>query len=304
MQGQALEAGTHPAPHPAPAALGYRHLDAGLNNQKLALFGLFLLACERRVPVVLPDFSVLDPGRAVFGRTPLGAVFPEEEIYRFANAWGIEVLAAPPIDTIDGWDCFSAGASRLVADGSRGMTALDDVAAQFFRRMLPRLGHSEAWRKLSAAVFGDQAIPLVVHLRVEKDWARFSAATLAPVLDPSEEYHPTVLQIMRKISNGLGKDADCAYVVCDEDDLPVSKDEIRATVMADCGIRLVWKSDVLSEAELAPPSAVLRRRSLDFEMALRAPVFVGLSRSTFSNDGQLRSAMCRTGESRAAALHL
>ena len=289
-----MDANTEIVAQVEPTVLGYSHLDAGLNNQKLALFGLFLLAREKRVPVVLPEFCVFNPVDGVHGRVFLDSVFSEKEVRRFAQAWGIEVLSSAPVETIYPWDCYSAGASQIVAHGARGIAALDDVGAQFFRRMLPRLTGSEALRTLRAAVFADQAIPLVVHLRIEKDWETFSAARLAPILDPGEDYHPSFLHIMRKIRNGLGDDADAAYVACDEDDLPVSKDEIRAAVMESCGVRLIWKSDVLGRGELAALSN-LDRSILDFEMAVRAPIFVGLTRSTFSAMVSFE-ALCRTRE--------
>jgi len=287
-----LAAGTDCAVQIEPSALGYSHFEVGLNNQKLALFGLLMLARDKRLPVVLPEFSVFNPALGVHGRTPLDSVFPVEGVYRVARAWGIGILTAPPIGTTGAWDCFVAGSTRVSAEGARGLASLDDVAGQFFRNLAPRLAGSDTLRKLSTAVFADQAIRLVVQLRIEKDWARYSADTLAQSVHPSEEYHPSFLQIMQKIRNTLGHEADAAYVVCDEADLPVSKDEIREAVMATCGIRLVWKSDVLAEAELAAFTS-LDRSILDFEMAVSAPVFTGLSRSTFSNMVSFE-VLCRT----------
>ncbi len=274
------------------APLGYTQFEVGLNNQKLALFGLFWRAREARRPLVLPAFCVFNPARGVHGLTTLDRVYPIEGAYRFARAFGIPIADTAPVETIRAWDCFLQGSSRMSIDGARGMAALDDMAAQFFRALVPRLAGSDLLRKLEAAVFRDKAIRFVVQLRIEKDWARYSSATLADIVDPSEDYNPSFLQIFQKIRHQWGDGCDAVYVVCDEADLPASKDEIRATVMAHHGIRLVWKSDVLSPQELDALSS-LDRSILDFEMAVQAPIFVGISRSTFSNMVGFE-AFCRT----------
>ena len=137
-------------------------------------------------------------------------------------------------------------------------------------------------RKLTNAVFRDTAVNLVVQLRIEKDWAKYAAETLTPIVDATEEFNPSFLQIFEKIKNDLGQECRAAYVVCDEADLPTSTDEIRAVVKDQFGIHLTWKSDVFSATEFAALTN-LDRSLIDFEMAVQAPVFIGLSRSTFSN---------------------
>ena len=107
-----------------PTVLGYSRFDVGLNNQKLALFGLFCRAREKRLPVILPDFCVFNPATGHHTGVALNDVYPIEGLYRFARAFGVTILDAAPIDTITAWDCFIAGSSHVAAEGLRGLQSL------------------------------------------------------------------------------------------------------------------------------------------------------------------------------------
>jgi hypothetical protein len=145
---------------------------------------------------------------------------------------------------------------------------------------------------LKTAVFRDEKIRFVVQLRIEKDWLRYSEGTLSRIIPRAENYDLSFLEIFHKFKNSFGQSCDAAYIVCDERDLPASKDEIRAAVLERFAIRIVWKSDFLDPGLLEEMSG-LDQSVLDFEMALAAPAFVGLSRSTFSNMVSFE-VFCRT----------
>ena len=71
--------------------------------------------------------------------------------------------------------------------------------------------------------------------------------------------------------------------------------EIKATIKNDFDIELFWKSDFLSEQETRQLS-LLDLSLFDFEMAITARMFVGTTRSTFSNMVALEK-YARTGVS-------
>jgi hypothetical protein len=271
--------------------MGYKRFEVGLNNQKIALFGMVLAARETRRPVVLPDLCNFNPSSGAHAGVPFDQVYPVEGLYRFARAFGIEIRASPPIETVPAWDCFVKGSTRIAIEGARALAAVDDVAGHFFRNLRPHLASGMAFNKLRAAVFRLAAIRVVVQLRVEKDWNRYATGTLATMLPETEDYNPSFLEIIGKVRTELGPECDTVFIVCDEADLPTSKAAIRDAVMARYGVRLVWKSDVLATEELDTLST-LERSILDFELSIQAPVFVGLSRSTFSNMVSFES-LCR-----------
>jgi hypothetical protein len=285
------QASTTTPPDQGVGLLGYPHIDLGLNNQKLTLFGLFCKAREQQVPLALPEISLFNPATGIHGKTTLDQVYPVEGLHRIARAFGIGIAATPPVASVDGWSCFVTGSERVALDAQRGLAAMDDFTCQFFRHLRPALADSRPLAKLKAAVFRDLKIAVVAQLRIEKDWAEYSATTLAKAVLPTEDYAPSFLEIMGKIKAELPGQSRLVYVVCDESDLPVPKEEIRKSVSESHGITLVWKSDFLTAEEIGGLS-ILELSVLDFEMALTAPIFVGLSRSTFSNMASFEVA-CR-----------
>lgn len=261
--------------------IGYAAFEVGLNNQKMALLGLFDRARRTGHPLVLPDLALFDPGRGLHGRMALDQVFPIEPLYRFARAHAIAIADAAPVETTAAFECFVRGSELITAAGRAGMAALDGFAAQFAMALRPHLAVSPVLERLKEEVFRTRGVGLVVQLRVEKDWEAYARGTLDNVVGEGEDYKLGFLEIFDKISTTLPAVRD-AYVVCDESDLPVGKEDIRAAIRERHDIGLVWKSDLLTPDEIAPLS-LFEQSILDFEMAMAGPGFVGMSRSTFAN---------------------
>ncbi len=263
--------------------IGYPNCGLGLNNQKIALFGLFYRAYKERVPLVLPEFAIFDATGKTGGTVPLDIVYSVESLKRFAAIYGIEIIDDPstPYQDINGWHAFETGARRLTPDGSRGITALNEFMSQFYRSLKPRITETEPFKKLNRGVFENSGISVTTQLRIERDWINYSNTTLKGLSGTGEDYLPSFQRIMEKIRNTFPDTTNMIYVVCDEANLPTTKDEIRKDVYQRHGIYPLWKSDVLSPAELADFS-LLDLSIIDFEMSVRSPLFVGVTRSTFS----------------------
>lgn len=272
--------------------LGYAAFEVGLNNQKMALLGLLDRARQAGAAVVLPQLALFNPGLGVHGQAPLDSLFPVEPLYRFASAYGITIHDSAPVDSISSFDCFTHGSKLIAAAGLKGLVALDEFTGQFFRVLRPHLHASPLLHRLKQVVFHEKQVSLVVQLRIEKDWAAYTERTLNAILSPQEDYKPGFHEIFDKIAASL-PDQKNIYVVCDESDLPVGKDEIRHAVKERFGITLTWKSDILSEGDLNTLS-LLEQSVIDFEMAVAARGFVGMSRSTFANMACFES-FCRQG---------
>jgi hypothetical protein len=263
-------------------ALGYAYNRGGLNNQKLALLGLCLKAYRggpRRI--VLPDLLLFDQVTFNHRPMPLSEALEIRPLLEFLDRHDIEVLPLSPRGDKGGWGYFHQANNYLPFAMLERELDVDSFACQFFRALVPVVGRSEMLQQLAEAVFIRQGVRLVAQLRIEADWARHSANTLAGILGEGEDYALSFLDILAKIRNtspGLGT----IYVASDEAALAVPKDEIRQTVRREFGIELCWKSDFLSAGQLAKLS-LLDLSILDFEMAIAADSFVGMSRSTFSN---------------------
>jgi hypothetical protein len=84
------------------------------------------------------------------------------------------------------------------------------------------------------------------------------------------------------VRNTLADTPAAIFVSCDEKYIFSPKSDIAEKVKAETGIKIVFKSDILSPEDfgkLRPIDASL----IDFELAKISKVFVGLSRSTFAN---------------------
>ncbi|HQU05182.1 MAG TPA: hypothetical protein PLT25_10780, partial [Acidocella sp.] len=126
-----------------------------------------------------------------------------------------------------------------------------------------------------------------------KDWQAVARELEASDSAIKGEYNFSFTDILSKTKVSLSTVAEKIYVVCDEKNLPVSKEDIRKATVDKFGLNLIWKSDILSEDELNSFS-LLDLSIIDFEMAVRGPYFVGLSRSSFSNLANFE-AFTRTG---------
>jgi hypothetical protein len=276
--------------------IGYPELNLGLNNQKFALFGIFIKAHALKRPLVLPSFCNFDAAEGNHQIVPLDKVYSLPSLMRFADAFGLEILDQPPVQSENGWNCFIAGTDRLGREAIKGEGALDEFTCQFFRNLVPVITSTAIFRKLFDTVFVEYGVTLVVQLRIENDWAEQAERIKSKPADFQDDFAPTFQEIISKVKNSVRADnlTKAVYVVCDEDNLPVSKEEIKAEILKSYGISLVWKSDILGDDEISSLS-ILDRSIIDFEMSVHAPVFVGFSRSTFSNLVNFE-AFCRRGK--------
>ena len=271
--------------HEAPlldGPLSYAFNDGGLNNQKLALLGLFLEAQRTGRPLALPSFFNLDHTGGT--RCPVGfaTVYRQDIFLSFLRSEGVNFVDTPVDPGERGWNFFALGAQHIAIEVSQERMMPDMPVCAFFRALVPVLRDRPEVSLLRNWLHGSGKPPLVVQMRIETDWQTFSAITLQPTIGSDEDYLPSFSDIIAKVVNTFGADCGEIYVVCDEAALPVSREEIRRVCRDVFGVTLYWKSDLL-DAALLDSLSVLERSVLDFDMALHAHRFVGLTRSSFSN---------------------
>ena len=264
-------------------ALHYGHNPGGLNNQKLALLGLFLTARQTGLhKIVLPDFYSQDPNRDTGRIVPFDAVFDAARLRDFAARHAIEIVPAGPVQDPGGWAYFQHATKYLGHNTAARNLAPDDFCCDFLRAMEPRIGQSDLTKRLRETVFNERGVQVVLQLRVELDWVRYASATLMPSHSAIEESELSFVTIIRKTREGLPACQAGIFITCDEAYLPFGRTFIRDVIKDDLGIDLVFKSELLTSDERRGLSR-LDMSLLDFEMAVAAPFYVGQSRSTFSN---------------------
>lgn len=263
--------------------LSYGHNRGGLNNQKMALLGMFLTARRTGVRrVILPEFFSTDPNRFSGRALPFDSVFDMSRLRDFAAGYGIEIVPDAPVDEEGGWDYFNIASRYLSHNMSARNLGPDDFACDFLRAMEPRIGQSDLARRIRGQVFSDRGVQVVLQLRVEIDWVRYASTSLVPTYSAIEEVELSFASIIRKTREGLPASETGIYITSDEAYLPFGKTVIADVTRKDLGIDLIFKSDLLTSDEQRALTR-LEMSLLDFEMAVSAPFYVGQSRSTFSN---------------------
>ena len=262
--------------------LAYEYNEGGLNNQKLALLGLFLRACSSGQPLALPSFYNLDHAGGARDVVPFGTVYDRDRFVSMLETFGVEVVAADPAPGSRGWEFFGLGAEHIALEVAAHRIGPDSPTCVFFRSLVPVLRNDPRTAPLRYWLRAREPESTVVQMRIETDWQLFSAITLKPTVGSTEDYLPHFGEIIAKVVNTFGFDLGEVYVVCDEASLPVPREEIRRVSREVFGVSLRWKSDLLLPHFLEGLS-VIERSILDFDMALSADRFVGLTRSTFSN---------------------
>ncbi len=273
--------------------LAYEYNEGGLNNQKLALLGLFLEASSAGQPLVLPSFYNLDHAGGARDVVPFGTMYDRDRFVSMLQGFGVEVVAGDAAPGSRGWEFFGAGAGHIATEVAARRMSPDSPSCAFFRGLVPVLREDPRVAPLHDWLRAREPAPTVVQMRIETDWQLFSAITLEPTVGSTEDYLPDFGEIIAKVINTFGSDLGEVYVVCDEASLPVPRDEIRRVALEVFGMSLRWKSDLLLPQFLDGLS-VIERSILDFDMAVGADRFVGLTRSTFSNLATFER-YCRTG---------
>ena len=258
--------------------LAVEPIHSGLNNQRLALLGLFEIARERSAAVRLPDevydFIPVPKGAArISPMTPIWEILDKETF--MAAVQGCPLSTDAPAETLTMQECFTRGA-RTVRRAGPGSFAerfiLGFRAARPLRDLADHITH-----------FVEDHDAFALQLRIERDWREYilrKTGTLEAVTDNEHlTVDPAVIFAKCAATPHLAK-FKAIWACCDEDDLTLSKTEIKAAG-ASHGYQILFKTDLPQHVEL--PASRLRRSMIDFEVCLSAQAYVGLGRSTFSN---------------------
>ncbi len=265
------------------APLGYYYNNGGLNNQRLALLGLFLRAKEWKRAIVLPEMSIKNIAADSQLPAPLQDFFDLPRLLDFAQRHGIDVSLDDPANLpTGGWDYFAHGAGQFSRRGQQPeqFELESDLVIDFIRSVVPIPRTADVVARLKKRIFSEEGIELAAQFRIESDWAEHSKHLHSRIKEREDFFIPYDA-IIAKIAATLPEQKKI-LVICDEMAVETPKEEMRAVCLARYGIELFFKSDFLSGEETETLD-FLARAMIDFELAAGARHFVGLTRSTFSN---------------------
>ncbi|MEH3144748.1 MAG: O-fucosyltransferase family protein [Methylobacterium frigidaeris] len=272
--------------------LGYEHNDGGINNQKLALLGLFVAANKsdnqigRRI--YLPNIYNKDQHDLKSSFENFEEIFWLDIFFDFAKRWNIEIVDRPNSfhgDRIErnGWNYFGQGAcyiGDLVEHERPNLNS--DIASDLFRSLIPKIKSSRIFQTVCDKIFYVSEINTAVQLRIEEDWHNHANRHLSAVIKHEEDYLLSAEGIIKKVANSLPDTGGTVYVSCDERYILLPKWTIRENVLNETGINIVFKSDLISP-ETFDSIRQVDASLIDFEIGKVADRFVGMTRSTFSN---------------------
>lgn len=220
-----------------------------------------------RIPHRLVDFSARREG---LGRVDAAEVFDMDALFAWIRQQNL-LGGDPDSHHHANWvDCFSYGA-QIWEDPQQ-----EDFVAGFLRAIRGAVPLRGLASDIVAALGSDIGY---IQLRVEQDWQDYARAKMASgrrgfLLEPSAIFEKIVAT------------AETAqyrrwFAFCDLAALPWDIQVIKADIRREFGLELLFKTDIAQDFPL--PSTSLANAALDFEMALAAPIYVGLRQSTFSN---------------------
>ncbi len=256
--------------------IGYLYNNGGLNNQKAALAGLVVAAYATGTPMFLPDMFVLDHAGNNSGTVAFDEVYEIGPFLEFLQKYNISLRRRPEtFETNDphGWTFFR---------GDQEYQVPANFGFDLSNSLVPIILKSKIFEELYNRIFVEKKAPVALQLRIEQDWVEHSVG-LKSELGDAEDFCIPYIYIFSKVFNTFGCTIDSLYIVSDEGNLSVDKETIRSTVISTFGYKIYWKSDFIEPLFINRMSA-LDLSILDFEMAVRADYFVGLTRSTFSNN--------------------
>jgi len=267
-----------------PDRIGYLVNLGGLTNQKLALLGLFVKALQTKKTLVLPMMCVKDHVQKKNQKVPFRDVFEVEPLFQFAAEYGLVLVDDdPPEPESASWPYFASGAGSMahLAIHRKVEEKISRFVFGFFDSLIPHIRKSSQLEKVFREVFEERNIEVAAQFRIESDWKLHSAVTLKPTVKNPEDFYLPFDGIVAKIVKTLPQTKKI-FVFSDEAAMPNTKEEMNAISLEKFGVELFWKSDFLTADDLTPLNN-LERSLLDFEIAKASKIYVGITRSTFSN---------------------
>lgn len=247
---------------------------AGLNNLKMVIFGMMELAKRDNGGYFLPQqFFDFTPTEEGIGDQYLPAedVFDLDALNRFFSASSDQ---DGELKRLGNAEYLDAAKAAIAADaGESGISR--NQTAQAFASFLPAKPLQNAVDQIFFQLPRDTC---ALQLRIERDWQEY--AVRKGWVDGGSAAGCEVVLNHRRIFDKIAATPHIPkniFVCCDEEDLPVSKEEIINDAQTR-GLNLIFKSTFKT-----PFQSRLQKSVIDFGVCLKLETYIGTPRSTFSN---------------------
>lgn len=254
--------------------------NAGANNQKLAIAGLFCAAYEASRPVRIPRLIDFSPEIEGIHPLKISDVFLEKKITSLLEKFNVQIHDSCEDGALAGVDFFKTGAGILRGYGFSRRIPVDDLFPSMMRSFELTDELNKNKNKIINAL-RERDVTVSLQLRIENDWKDYSNKTLKE-RHPTEDFSLSFIEILKKYNNTQyfsGKKN--IFACCDERNLPVKIADIKDFSSRALGLNLFFKSDFIPLDEISTTRIGLSL--VDFEVCLSMDSYVGLTRSTFSN---------------------
>lgn len=243
----------------------------GLNNQKMALLGLCIIARETNRKVRWP-VEIIDLHAANYSKSDtikFSDVFDTDTAAIFLHNQDLsgqdDVSYAP-------WgDCFKKGREAVMK-----LDANHDLIADFIGNIRPAAHIREAVKVMIDSI--DQEF-CTLQLRIELDWQKHAKRLIDSgtnqnfIIDPKD--------IFKKVFKSKGmSDSDVIYCCCDSKAMDRNPSDIKDMARNLFNKEIIFKEDIINHNFISKSS--IQNAMLDFEFCLQSKKYVGLKTSTFS----------------------
>lgn len=251
---------------------------SGLNNQRMGLVGLITYAARHKGKIVLPAEAVdFSPGvgrtPTEYGRIPIDEIFDLDILCH--SSIGDLITNEEPTDVLGLDKCFAEGAAILTEARTQD-TLIHRLAREALLSLEPTVSIRNQANEIVDWLPSDT---YALQLRIEHDWQEYLIRKFGSTeIENDQEFlTASAAKIARKIErSGL---SPTLWGCCDEADLTVSLDEIRADFEG-YGLNILFKTDL--PTDLKYPNRRVLRAFLEFAICRQLGGYIGLSRSSFS----------------------
>lgn len=255
---------------------GFSYCNAGLTNQKIAILGLVYRALDLKKNIFIPDIRSYDPSlKGIDNATQkFHEIFDQSTFDKFLHDVNLR-SCSDLADEVDAVKMFENGATLV----RFACTDQQSVAKSYFASIRPSAPLVHTINSAADHVFNKLGVRHILQFRFESDWVSYVRNHVKP--HRFEDNSISINRIFTRLFATLADRPKSIYFTCHEPSIALNKNDIKDYIFKNFSCEVFFKSDIpvdgLSTASFAEQTVI------DFELALRAPVFIGTCRSTFAN---------------------
>lgn len=251
--------------------MSYKPMNGGIGNQTLALLGLVRRCISNKYNFAFPDIVDFTPGLHTPKLRPFCHAFSQEKFINFLHLYNIQVCEGASDN--DPWPFFVSGARFLE---QLNKLSIEDIkfTAAFINALYPH-----RFRSIIEQITSHQ-FEAVVQLRVENDWVRYTESRLKERILSDEQILLDPFEIVSRYHERFPA-SHSIYICVDHNNISFDIQELKEYCSREFNLSISYKKDFVDDEEIL--NSNLAMSVIDMQVAAGVDMFVGTSRSTFSN---------------------